>query len=201
MNPFRLGFRSTNQQEEREVDWDSATNDYQLDSNLTASCFDATVQASWRPRGGGHDAIVFHHLRLYANTVTSGFSVLNAMAAENALNAFFATAQLPTGTSIQLLSARTKLRVADDVRSLVERRARNSRETQASIAELAAKQVYLTRWRELFLRDPATAMLWWADGDRDKLLQLAGKEKEFAAVVSIFGGTPNTATSLDLSRL
>src|ERR1700742_332067 len=102
MNPFRLSFRPAAQLGEHDADWDSGTNDYQLDSNLTGSPFEATVQASWRPRGREHGATVFHHLRLHANSVTSGFSVLNAMAAENALNTFFATAQLSTGTSIQV---------------------------------------------------------------------------------------------------
>lgn len=197
MNPFRLSFRSAAQQEEQGPDWDSGTSDYQLDSNLAGSCFNAAVQASWRPRGREHGATVFHHLRLHANSVTSDFSVLNAMAAENALNKFFATEQLSTGTGIQVLSARATLRVADDVRSLAERRARNVRESQAVIAELAAKQAYLTRWRETFLRDPAAAMLWWADGDRDRLLQLSTKEKEFGAIVSLLGGTPTAPTRTD----
>jgi hypothetical protein len=99
--------------------------------------------------------------------------------------------------SAQLLSAHATLSVADDVRDQAERQAKNARQADANTAELTAKHAYLTRLRELFLCDSATAMLWWADGDRDRMLRLAEYEKQFGVMVSLVAGTPNDTARPD----
>lgn len=194
MNPFRLGRWAPVTQDEPNDAAYSGTSNGQLDSDLSGVSFNATIKATWRSLRQGHDAIVFHGLRQHASAVTRGYSVLDSAAAEDALNAYFATAQLPAGTTIRVLRAHATLDVADDVRRLVEQRVKRERETAARMAGLEDTHSYLMRWRERFLCDPATAMLWWADGDRDRFLKLADQEQQFETVVNLVGGRPGTVT-------
>jgi hypothetical protein len=162
------------QQEELNGSPCRATRRYQLDSALTGAHFDAEIQAEWLPLEQGHDVIVFRFLAQHANVVTSRFSVLNADAANDELNEFLAALQMPIDLGIRLLSVRVALRVTAEDRDFAARQASIARQAEADGAELAAKHAHLIRLRELFLRDSAMAMLWWFDGDRDRMLSLAG---------------------------
>jgi hypothetical protein len=141
--------------------------------------------------GQAHDAIVFRSLREQGNAVTRRFSVLNTEAASDELNASFIGTRLLPGTGIQLLSASASLSVAEKDRDFAAKQATIARQADADAAELAAKHTHLMRLRELFLRDTATAMLWWSDGDRDRMLGLADHEKQFDTMVRLITGSPH----------
>jgi hypothetical protein len=76
--------------------------------------------------------------------VTRRFSVLDAVAATDALNASFATMRLPAGSGAQLRYAHAELRVAEEVRDFATRQAMIARQANADIAELEAKHDYLS---------------------------------------------------------
>lgn len=122
MKLFKLDRWYLAQQEETNGSPCRATRRYQLESVLTDAHFDAEIQAEWLPMEQGHDAIVFRFLGGHANKLTSRFSVLNADAANDELNEFFATTQLPADSGIRLLSARVTLGVAVDVHDFALRR-------------------------------------------------------------------------------
>jgi hypothetical protein len=194
---FRLDRSSFAQQEEPNGSACRATRRYRLDSVLRDAHFDAEIQAEWLPMERGYDTIVFRFVGGHANAVTKRFSVLNADAANDELNEFLAAMQLPGELGIRLLSARVTLRVAVEDHDFALRQASIARQAQADAAELAAKHAHLMRLRELFLRDSAMAMLWWFDGDRDRMLSLTEKGDRFDTIVGLITNSPNVAPQSD----
>lgn len=174
-----------------------ATRRYRLESALPDTYFAAAIQADWLPMGHGHDAIVFRFLSEQGNAVTRRFSILNAEEANDELNTLFAAARLPADVGIRLLSVRAALSVSDVDRDFASEQAVIARQAEADAAELVAKHAYLMRLRELFLRDSATAMLWWSNGDRDRVLRLAKEGEQFETLVGLVTRSPNSKVEPD----
>lgn len=164
---------------------------------MTGAFFSASIQAQWLPNRMGCDIQVFQYLRDQGNAVTRHFSVLDAPAANDALNASFAARRVIPGSDIQLAYARATLDVAKDDRDFAERKADIERRASIQTADLEAKHAYLMRLRDLFLGDAAMTGLWWSNGDPDRVLRLADPALEFDAIVSKIAGSPNSPELLE----
>jgi hypothetical protein len=168
---------------------DSARRNYRLESDMEGAYFGASIQAWWLPVGTNCEGQIFQYIGYHGNKVTRGFSVLDRAAANDALNAWFSVQRPIPDSGIELVSARADLNVADDVLDFAGRKADIQRRTSIESADLEAKHAYLTRLRDLFLKDGGMARLWWLNGDPDRLLRLADHTAEFDAVVNVIAGS------------
>lgn len=197
MRPFRLSRWPQPLQTEPSGLEGNGSRTYRLASALHGAVFSARITASWSPNEPGSDATVFRFLGEQGNALTRRFSVLDVAAAQDALRRSFGQTSLSNDTKIQLWEARVELGVTQKDRDFAERQATIRQHADSGIAELEAKHAYLVRLRDLFLRDADMAMLWWSDGERDRMLDLATKEKDFAALVALLTGAANGTAQAD----
>ena len=169
----------------------TAYRDYRLGSATPGAFFSATIQAQWLSIRMGCESQIFQYLWNQGKAVTSHFSVLDATAANDALNASFAVRRVIPGSDIQLVYARATLNVAENDRDFAERKADIERRASIQIADLEAKYAYLIRLRDLFLSDAAMTGLWWSNGDPDRVLRLAEPAVGFDTIVRKIAGSPN----------
>jgi hypothetical protein len=176
---------------------DSGLRNYRLESDIEGAFFSASIQAWWLPGGINSDGQVFQYIARHGNGVTRRFSVLDRSAANDAINAWFAAQRTIPESGIELVSVRAELSVNDDVLAFAEQKAKIQRRTGIESADLEAKHAYLTRWRDLFLKDGVMARLWWLNGDPDRLLHLAEHDAKFDAIVNMIDGSDGQSAQPD----
>lgn len=176
---------------------ESARREYRLDSAVQGAYFSASIQAWWLPVGPDRASRVFQYLWAQARAVTTRFSVLDATAANDALNEFYAIRRVIPDSDIQTVTARAVLEVAEKDREFAERKADIERRAIIEAADLEAKRAYLMRLRALFLGDAAMARLWWSNGDPDRVLRLGEHPEVFAAIVSSIAESSDSSVQPD----
>jgi hypothetical protein len=189
MKLFSSGWRQQTRVPVHDRSPDTARRQYRLESDMEGAYFGASIQAWWLPVAANCDGQVFQYIGHHGNKVTKDFSVLDRSAANDALNAWFSAQRPIPDSGIELVSARAELNVADEVLDFAGRKADIQRRTSVESADLEAKHAYLTRLRDLFLKDGGMARLWWLNGDPDRLLRLAEHTAEFDAIVNMIAGS------------
>lgn len=170
---------------------------YRLDSALPGARFTASIEAWWHPSGSASEEIVFQHLRLKSNAVTSRGSVLDAAEVNDKVNVSLAGRRVIPQSGVRLIDARAVLDVAKDDLDYAEQRAGIERRASIEAAGLEARYAHLLRLRDLFLSDSAMARLWWSTGDPDRLLQLADNKAKFDTIVSVVARSPDDLAPSD----
>jgi len=165
-----------------------ASRTYRLASVLPEAAFSAVIRAWWRPANRGYEEIVFQYLLEEGHKATRRFSVLDAAAANDAVNASFAVRRVIPG-GVQLVGARTELTVATDDLAFAERKADIERRASIEAAELETMHIRLVKLRDLFLSDSVMAGLWWSNGEPDRMLGLAEHAGKFDRLVSVVTGS------------
>jgi hypothetical protein len=166
-----------------------ASRTYRLASVLPEASFGAVIQAWWRAADQGREDIVFQYLRAKGNDMTGRFSVLDATAANDAINVSFAAAGLVVlPGDVSLVGARAELTVAANILAFAERRAEIERTASINATELEVLHARLVKLRDLFLCDSAMVRLWWSNGEPDKMVRLAEHAASFDSLVSMVSG-------------
>lgn len=169
---------------------------FRLKSDLhPESPFTAEMTARWS--GPDDGTAVFRYLVDTASRITENYSVLDAGTVEIELNHEFAAVGEMPGTGATLITAHATLTIANDDLDYAERRTSIHRETLLADADLAAQRDRLLRLREVFLGDPATARLWWFNGEPGKLLALTDKDGQFETVVQSIAGSHSDSADQD----
>lgn len=173
---------------------------YRLVSELGADAqFIAAIHAQWESSGRGGREIVFQYLGDQGAAVTRKFSVLDVMEANDRVTSAFsriAGSEIP-GAGIRLISASVTLQVEDGDRKFAEQKADLSRQARFHADDAETTLARLTAIRDMFLRDPAMAGLWWSEGKPERLLELAAHKNEFSAIVSLLDGTDTGGAEAD----
>lgn len=166
---------------------DSAT--YRFESALgTCAQFTGTIDAQWTPSGNGGRRLVFNYLYSKATEVTRQYSVLDAALANEALTDTFDHLRgldFPS-SGVRLQGASAELRVDEGDQRYATKK-----------AVIQKEKLLLAEVRDTFLCDSATAGLWWANGDHDRVLELGAHRDEFAAAVNLVNGTADSQAEAD----
>jgi hypothetical protein len=165
---------------------------YRFASELGADAqFIAAIRAQWESSGRGGREIVFPYLGRQGAEVTRSFSVLDVAEANDTLIRAFdqiADSEIP-GTGIRLISASATLQVEDGHRKFAEQEADLNRQARFHADDAKVKMARLATIRDMFLRDSASAALWWSEGKPERLLELAAYKDKFSTVVNVLDGT------------
>jgi hypothetical protein len=194
MKSFRSLWPPAQQVEPAGVPYRS-TRRYRLESALPDTYFDAEIEAGWLAPKPGYDATVFHFLKERGSAETRRYSVLEVEEANDGLNMCLGAIRWPAGIELSFVHA--KLTVYEVDRDFALNQAAIKRQAQAKAAELVTEHAYLARLRELFLCDSATAMLWWSNGDPDRVLRLVKEGEQFEALVGMVTRSPGSKVQPD----
>lgn len=167
---------------------ESGSTSYRFESDLgTDAQFIVRISAQWAPAGNGGRKLVFSRLYAQAAEITRQFSVLDeAKAGEALADAFeyMRRLEFPSGTQIKYAAAELMVEAGD-------------RDHARKRADLEKEKRFLAEIRDTFLNDTATAGLWWAGGDHDRVLELGAHRDKFAAAVNLVNGTADDHAEAD----
>lgn len=158
-----------------------------LQSRLHDAHFQALITACWPTPTENSIHETIKYLKHRAELETQQYSVLDATEAESAVNIALRSAIDIPGTNVHLIYVRAALTANQLDREFTEQHENMRRRTALARAEFQAERDRLKLLRDYFLSDRPTAMLWWFNGDRQKLSQLTSMGEDFRKAVELLG--------------